>query len=103
MFTGLHMSIRMIFDESSLQSFDCCIQFDRAGCHRNDYPKFALGLRRWSHEHEIRWVPHWGNELRNIKGFETTYPKFQDFLDLRAKLDPSGMFLNGYLRQRFYG
>jgi FAD/FMN-containing dehydrogenase len=29
------------------------------------------------------------------------YPRFQDFLALRAELDPAGLFLNPHLRRIF--
>ena len=71
-----------------------------------DPEEFAL----WAHALEnltstkYAGVPHWGKmNYATSKDLKRLYPKFQDFLDLRAKLDPSGMFLNGYLRQRFYG
>jgi L-gulonolactone oxidase len=31
----------------------------------------------------------------------TRYPHWEDFLRVRARLDPNGVFLNGYLRGLF--
>ena len=48
--------------------------------------------------------PHWGKmhsmtamQLRDL------YPKWDDFLRLRQKLDPERKFLNPYLEQLFLG
>lgn len=46
--------------------------------------------------------PHWG-KLHTLRAdtLATRYPHWQDFLRVRAALDPSGVFLNDYLRQLF--
>mmetsp|Transcript_175124 Transcript_175124/g.561613 ORF Transcript_175124/g.561613 Transcript_175124/m.561613 type:complete len:683 (+) Transcript_175124:38-2086(+) len=47
--------------------------------------------------------PHWGKENHaNSTYLETVYPKFAAFVDLTKELDPHGMFMNQYLRQRLY-
>ena len=71
-----------------------------------DPEEFAL----WAHALEnltstkYAGVPHWGKmNYAASKDLKRIYPKFEDFLKLRESLDPSDMFLNDYLRQRFYG
>ncbi|WP_240651311.1 MULTISPECIES: D-arabinono-1,4-lactone oxidase [unclassified Variovorax] len=46
--------------------------------------------------------PHWG-KLHDLGPAQlaTLYPRWNDFLALRAKLDPQGRMLNPYLRQLF--
>lgn len=43
--------------------------------------------------------PHWG-KLNNMTQaeFQQHYPKWQDFKEIRAQLDPNGKFLNPYLQ-----
>lgn len=47
--------------------------------------------------------PHFGKFLLNItaKELQEIYPKYPDFRHLRAKLDPSGVFLNEMLAKLF--
>lgn len=46
--------------------------------------------------------PHWGKmHTVQFDQIEKLYPKVDDFLKLRKKLDPNGMFLNEYLRSMF--
>jgi len=46
--------------------------------------------------------PHWG-KLHDLKApqLAALYPRWNDFLALRARLDPEGRMLNPYLRQLF--
>ncbi|TAJ53477.1 MAG: FAD-binding protein [Nevskiaceae bacterium] len=46
--------------------------------------------------------PHWGSQ-HNKEGSELAllYPRWRDFLALRARLDPRGVFLNDYLGRLF--
>lgn len=46
--------------------------------------------------------PHWG-KLNNMTRdeFANAYPKWDDFLEIRAKLDPKGKMLNEYTRKIF--
>jgi FAD-linked oxidoreductase len=47
--------------------------------------------------------PHWGKmHSLNAVQLRTLYPKWDDFLQLRACLDPEKKFLNPYLQQLFY-
>jgi L-gulonolactone oxidase len=44
--------------------------------------------------------PHWG-KLHNLSAKELAplYPKWGEFLSVRAKLDPKGVFANAFLRR----
>ncbi|MCJ8504711.1 FAD-binding protein [Kocuria flava] len=43
--------------------------------------------------------PHWGTvHTRDAEYLRSVYPRFQDFLDVRAELDPDGVFLNDHVR-----
>ena len=44
--------------------------------------------------------PHWGKmHGRTAEDLRPAYPRFDDFLELRNRLDPERVFANGYLRQ----
>lgn len=46
--------------------------------------------------------PHWGKmNTLDAKVFAQRYPRWQDFLDVRAALDPEGKMLNPYLKKVF--
>lgn len=46
--------------------------------------------------------PHWGKlHTLNAAQFNKLYPRFKEFTDIRASLDPGGRFLNGHLRGVF--
>lgn len=46
--------------------------------------------------------PHWGKmHMLEAKQLAERYPKWQDFMQLRQKLDPNGLFLNDYLQRIF--
>lgn len=46
--------------------------------------------------------PHWGKMHTLQRGqLEALYPKLNDFLEVRERLDPQGLFLNEYLRTMF--
>ncbi|KAM8953293.1 L-gulonolactone oxidase-like [Pelodytes ibericus] len=47
--------------------------------------------------------PHWAKaHTCTRKDFQKMYPGFSKFNSIREKLDPTGMFLNGYLEKVFY-
>ncbi|KAI7905527.1 D-arabinono-1,4-lactone oxidase-domain-containing protein [Cokeromyces recurvatus] len=49
---------------------------------------------------QFKGRPHWAKAHGQTReSLETSYPKFQDFLQIRQKLDPEGMFLNDYLKR----
>ena len=46
--------------------------------------------------------PHWGKmHTRKADTLSTAYPMWEQFHEIRKKLDPNGMFLNDYLRTMF--
>ncbi|BDS13144.1 D-arabinono-1,4-lactone oxidase [Aureispira anguillae] len=46
--------------------------------------------------------PHWGKmHTRTAANLARTYPKWEDFLTLRKKMDPQGLFLNPHLENIF--
>ena len=46
--------------------------------------------------------PHWGKmNTKDASFFRNAYPKFDDFLQVRAKHDPNGIFLNDHLKKVF--
>jgi len=46
--------------------------------------------------------PHWGkHHTRTAADFADRYPDFGAFRELRAEMDPDGLFLNDHLRELF--
>lgn len=46
--------------------------------------------------------PHWGKmHTRDAAFFQRAYPKFDDFLQVRAKHDPNNVFVNDHLKKVF--
>ena len=44
--------------------------------------------------------PHWGKEHAvGLEHLSSVYPRLGDFLDVRAGVDPDGVFLNTHVRQ----
>lgn len=44
--------------------------------------------------------PHWGTvHTQDAEHLHSVYPRFQDFLDARAEVDPDGVFLNTHVRR----
>ncbi len=53
---------------------------------------------------EHRGRPHWGKlHTRSAGELAALYPRFDDFVRLRDRLDPRGVFLNDYLRTLLFG
>ncbi|MCZ6870814.1 MAG: FAD-binding protein [Gammaproteobacteria bacterium] len=53
-------------------------------------------------EHQGR--PHWGKvHYRSAEDFAALYPRWAEFLSLRAEKDPDGKFMNPYLKGIFGG
>jgi len=45
--------------------------------------------------------PHWGKEFDvTTKQLKKAYPKLEDFLVMRSKLDPDGVFVNLFLNKQ---
>ncbi|WP_188455183.1 D-arabinono-1,4-lactone oxidase [Virgibacillus oceani] len=65
-----------------------------------DFQKYFDAIEDIFHYHNGR--PHWGKmHTMQAEELEKVYPKFNDFLQVRAELDPNGMFLNDYVRRLF--
>jgi len=47
--------------------------------------------------------PHWGKQpyLHDVEAYRAMYPRWDDFVELRRQLDPTGTFLNAQLRTVF--
>ncbi|CAO3624526.1 unnamed protein product [Cunninghamella blakesleeana] len=62
------------------------------------YKKYWKGYEDIMRKYNGR--PHWAKAHgQTQKDLQATYPKFNDFLKIRQKLDPKGMFLNDYLKR----
>ena len=47
--------------------------------------------------------PHWGKlSAMSAAQIRAAYPRMYDFLDLRAQWDPTGKFINAWMRQTFH-
>jgi FAD-linked oxidoreductase len=65
-----------------------------------DYKPYFAAIEPIHRRHDGR--PHWG-KLNTLAAsdFASLYPKWKDFLEVRAELDPKGKFLNPYLKKVF--
>ncbi|QUD89758.1 D-arabinono-1,4-lactone oxidase [Phenylobacterium montanum] len=70
--------------------------------YKDDYQFLFDLIEPIFRRHEGR--PHWG-KLNSLKyaDFATLYPRWKDACAVRAELDPTGRFLNPYLRSVFLG
>ena len=67
---------------------------------RAEFELFGKALERIARKYGGR--PHWGKmNWAAAKDLRPVYPKFDDFKELREKLDPKGIFVNNYLRRIF--
>ena len=68
-------------------------------CHRDtDHRAYFGGLEPILRAHDGR--PHWGKvHTRTAADLAPAYPRFEDFLALRDRLDPDRVFANAYLRR----
>ncbi len=68
--------------------------------HRQPYKALFAGVEDIFRRYEGR--PHWGKlHTLGAADFEALYPKWDAFRDLRRRLDPTGKFLNAYLKRIF--
>lgn len=64
--------------------------------YREDYRQYFRGVEEIFRSYGGR--PHWGKiHTLNWNAFRMLYPRFDDFLTVREKLDPQGLFGNEYL------
>jgi FAD-linked oxidoreductase len=68
--------------------------------HKQPYKELFAGVEAIFRRYEGR--PHWGKlHTLGAADFETLYPKWSEFQDVRRQLDPTGKFLNAHLKQIF--
>ncbi len=66
--------------------------------HRTDPTRYFAAMQDIFTAHEGR--PHWGKmHTLDAEYFRTVYPRFDDFVAVRDRLDPERTFSNAYLRQ----
>jgi len=69
------------------------------------YPQFWNLLREHGIPYRLHWAKYQPNYAANnskwVGYFAARYPRWQDFLDLRAQRDPDDVFLTSYWRERF--
>lgn len=64
----------------------------------DDHVAYFLAVERIMRAHGGR--PHWGKvHTRMVDDLAPAYPRFEEFLDLRRRLDPDRVFDNAYLRR----
>ncbi|KRF17314.1 FAD-linked oxidoreductase [Nocardioides sp. Soil797] len=65
---------------------------------RTDHTAYFGGVEEILRAHDGR--PHWGKvHTRTAADLAPVYPRWQEFLDLRDRLDPQRVFTNSYLRR----
>lgn len=104
-YAHIPMDIRFICADKSWLSYayerDCvtigCVS--RVAEHADSYEAFNV-IEDVFRKHEAR--PHWAKRHK-MAGYELEeiYPKWESFIELREKLDPTGKFLNEYLKKVF--
>ena len=66
--------------------------------HRMEHTRYFAAFEAIVAEHDGR--PHWGKlHTLDADRLRALYPRFDDFLAVRRKLDPTGLFGNAYLEQ----
>jgi FAD/FMN-containing dehydrogenase len=65
-----------------------------------DYWNYLLDVDAILRDYGAR--PHWGKlHFNTAEDMPALYPRFEDFCDIRRRLDPAGVFLNDHLRNLF--
>ncbi|NGY06239.1 D-arabinono-1,4-lactone oxidase [Solimonas terrae] len=65
-----------------------------------DYREYFAGAEAIFRNHGGR--PHWGKiHTLTARELEPLYPRWNDFLELRASIDPAGVFINPWLQKIF--
>ena len=66
--------------------------------HRRSHERYFLAVEQIARE--VGGRPHWGKlHYRSAENLAPVYPRFEQFLDVRNKLDPERRFGNDYLRR----
>ncbi|WP_296982090.1 MULTISPECIES: D-arabinono-1,4-lactone oxidase [unclassified Thalassolituus] len=66
--------------------------------HDKDYKKYFAAIEPIFWKYDGR--PHWGKiHTLAAKEFAARYERFNDFLRIRAEMDPQGLFLNDHIRK----
>jgi len=64
--------------------------------YKEDYREYFRGVEQIFRAYDGR--PHWGKiHTLDAEALRALYPRFDDFLKVREKLDPQGTFCNDYL------
>jgi L-gulonolactone oxidase len=64
--------------------------------HRRDHERYFRAVEDIARSVDGR--PHWGKlHYREAESLRSAYPRFDDFVAVRDKLDPQRVFGNGYL------
>ncbi|CAG8713379.1 13154_t:CDS:2 [Dentiscutata erythropus] len=115
--------IHFIDDSYKVFCFDCLFsQYVNEWAIPIEKAKYAIrDLKRWvetsevsaHYPVEIRFVdqddiwlsPSYGRKAHTMfrSELEKAYPKFQSFIELQKQLDPTGLFLNPYLKRHLFG
>ena len=65
---------------------------------RTDHTAYFAGVEKVCRAHDGR--PHWGKlHTRTAADLAPAYPRWQEFADLRDRLDPARVFTNTHLTQ----
>jgi FAD/FMN-containing dehydrogenase len=65
--------------------------------YREDPAEYFAAVEAIMRSHDGR--PHWGKmHTRTADDLRPAYPRFDDFVAVRDRLDPAGVFENRYLR-----
>jgi FAD-linked oxidoreductase len=65
--------------------------------YREDFEEYFRAVEQIMMEHDGR--PHWGKlHFRDADSLRGSYPRFDDFVAVRDRLDPGRMFSNRYLK-----
>ena len=65
---------------------------------RTDHTAYFTGVERVLTSYDGR--PHWGKlHTRSAEDLAATYPRFDDFVELRDRMDPDRLFTNDYLER----
>lgn len=81
--------------------------YGRASCQLGAYMAQSAGIEDYFRGFETRMLalggrPHWGKEFSaDAAALRGVFPRYDDFAAVRARLDPSGVFANDFVRRVF--